>query len=51
MGKSTLLEKIRDWIGGISFDIFLWAGKMSADEYWNKIYEHEKICHKLNKDN
>ena len=47
MGKLNIIEKIRNWIGRVCFDIFLWSEKMSADEYWNKVYEHEKICRNL----
>jgi len=41
MGKRTLLERIREWIGGVSFEIFLWASRMTASEYRDALYEQE----------
>ena len=37
MGKQTFLNKIREFIGGVAFKIFLWANQTSADEYFDMI--------------
>ena len=29
----------REWIAGIAFDVFLWASRMTADEYIAAILE------------
>ncbi len=42
MGKFNLFEKLRKLIAGISFSIFLWAVRMSEDEYFLSIYEQEQ---------
>jgi hypothetical protein len=39
MEKQSLLDKVREWIGGIAFDVFLWAFRMTADEYRADILE------------
>ncbi len=42
MGKFNLFEKLRELIAGISFSVFLWAAKLSEDEYFTSIYEQEQ---------
>ena len=37
MGNIPLSERIRNWIGEVAFDVFLWAVRMSADEYFDMI--------------
>ncbi len=37
MGKDTLFDKLRYWISGIAFDVFLWANRMTANEYLSEI--------------
>jgi hypothetical protein len=39
MGKQTLWDYIRERIGGIAFDIFLWSFRMTADEFRAEILE------------
>lgn len=39
MGKQTFLGRIREWIGVIAFNVFLWAFKMTADEFRADILE------------
>lgn len=41
MDKETFLEKIRSFIGGFGFRVFLWSIKMTQDEYLKEI-SHEK---------
>lgn len=43
MGPQTLLERIREWIGGIGWRLFLWGMNLTADSYWKQIYEQEKM--------
>ncbi len=37
MAKETFIEKVRDWIGGIGFNVFLWSIRMTADEYLDMV--------------
>ena len=37
MGNISLLERVRNWIGEVAFDVFLWAVRMGADEYFDMI--------------
>jgi hypothetical protein len=39
MGQPSLLDRLREWIGGIAFDVFLWAYRMTNDEYLEMVYE------------
>lgn len=42
MEKETLMDKIRDIIGGIAFRLLLWSLQKTADEYWTEIYYQEQ---------
>ena len=37
MGKQSFFSKVREWIGGIGFDIFLWSIRMTEEEYCDAI--------------
>jgi len=37
MAQETFIEKVRDWIGGIGFNVFLWSIRMTADEYLDMV--------------
>lgn len=39
MGKATFFDNVREWIGGIGFRVFLWAYRMTQDEYFAEILE------------
>jgi nitrogen fixation-related uncharacterized protein len=39
MGQPTLLDKIREFIGGIGFRVFLWSINSTQDEYIEMILE------------
>lgn len=39
MGKISLADRLREWIGGIGFRIFLWSIRMTQDEYIDEIIE------------
>jgi hypothetical protein len=39
MGKPSLANRLREWIGGIGFRIFLWSMEMTQDEYIEQILE------------
>lgn len=41
MGKSTLLETIKDWISSIGWKMFIWGINMTEDEYFNSIFKQE----------
>ena len=43
MGKPSLFQIIREWIGGIAFSVFLWANRMTAEEYWNEISKPPEV--------
>ena len=42
MGNLSLSERIRNWIAEVAFDVFLWAVRMNADEYFEMIMSSEK---------
>ena len=46
MGELNIYEKIKGFVGGLGFDIFLWSHNMTQDEYINSIIEQEP-CEKL----
>ena len=50
MGKFNFFEKLRKLIASISFNIFLWAIKLSEDEYFTSIYEQEQTLHQALKE-
>ena len=37
MGKQSIFDKVREWLGGIAFDIFLWSARMTQDEYLDAV--------------
>lgn len=37
MGKQSIFDKAREWLGGIAFDIFLWSARMTQDEYLDAV--------------
>lgn len=45
MNKETLFDKLRDLIGSLGWKMFLWASEMTEEEYWERLYEHEKMLH------
>ena len=40
MGKPTLFDRIRRFISDVAFTVFLWANRMTEDEYRNNIFEY-----------
>lgn len=48
MGEYTLLDHIRDFIGGIAFTVFLWSARMTEEQYWDAIYEQEQYLREQN---
>lgn len=42
MGKQSFGELVRDIIAYASFGVFLWAIKMTRDEYWYEVYKQER---------
>ena len=42
MAKQSTLEWIREWIGGIAFNVFLWANRMTFDEYHAELMEEDR---------
>lgn len=47
MGKKPILEIIRQWIGGMSFRVFLWSIRMSEEQYWQEVWEKEEDKKKI----
>lgn len=43
MGTPTLLERFKSFVSSIGFRMFLWGIGMTADEYFDEIYEQEKM--------
>lgn len=48
MGKLSFWESVRVWIGEVAFDVFLWAIRMSADEYIDTIQtDHKELVYSI----
>jgi len=39
MGKQGLWSRLKEWIGGTAYDIFLWSINSTQDEYIEMILE------------
>ncbi len=37
MAQQTFLNKVREWIGGLAWSIFLWSARMTEDEYFAEL--------------
>lgn len=44
MGKYTFFDRFLDFISGLSFKIFIWSSRTTADEYWYSIYQQEIVA-------
>jgi len=42
MAQETFLDKVRDWLGGLAFSIFLWSIRMTQDQYIDAIIAESK---------
>lgn len=45
MTEFTFLARVKEFIGGVCFGIFLWSIEMTDEEYWHSIYEQESSIH------
>lgn len=41
MGEPSILKKLKEFITGIAFKVFIWGIDMSKESYWKLIYEQE----------
>jgi hypothetical protein len=41
MSKTTLWDKIREFIGGIGWDIFIWSTRMTEAQYFYSVYREQ----------
>ena len=41
MGKQSIVDKVKDFIAGIGWKLFLWGSEFTAEEYWETIYYTE----------
>ena len=39
MGTMLIWSRIKQWIGGIGFELFLWSNKQTVDEYTQEIIQ------------
>ncbi len=37
MGKQSLLDSVREWIGGVAFCVFLWSIRMTQEKYLDAV--------------
>ena len=47
MGELNVFERLKEFIAGVAFTVFLWASGMTQDDYWHVIYIQEKNRRKL----
>ena len=40
--KTTIIFKIKEIVGYVSWKLFLWSINMNQEEYWKQIYQQEK---------
>jgi len=43
MGRGKWYERLRLAVGRMGWRLFLWGNQMTAEKYWKKIYEQEKM--------
>lgn len=48
MEKVPTLKRIKQWIAGIGFRLFIWGNETTEENYWLDIYEQEKRWRKSN---
>lgn len=41
MSEETIKEKIKGWISGVGWRMFLWGIEKTAEEYWKEIQRQE----------
>jgi len=39
MGNPTIFDQIREWVAGIAWRVFLWAIRMTAEQYDQAVHE------------
>ena len=37
MAQQSFLDKVREWIGGLAWSIFLWSARTTEDEYFAEL--------------
>lgn len=42
MGRATIFDRVKEFIGGLCFRIFLRSVGMTDEEYWHEIWEQEE---------
>ena len=43
MVRPTFFDNVREWLGGIAFDIFLWSARMTQDEYLDAVVRESEL--------
>jgi nitrogen fixation-related uncharacterized protein len=51
MGKQTLFDRLREWVGGVGFRVFLWSIRATQDEYIEMILEDARREYQSEKNN
>jgi len=44
MGELTILDRIREFIGDIAWNVFLWSHRWTEDKYWEIMDEYRAKC-------
>lgn len=42
MGKMSLKDRLKQWVAGKAWRLFIWGNNTTDEEYWNEVYETEK---------
>ena len=54
MTPETVCDRVRRFIGGIAWKVFLWAQNMDEETYFDIIYQQEliyrKMCQRISKE-
>lgn len=42
MEKVPTIKRIKMWIAGIGFRLFIWGNETTEEDYWEEIYQQER---------
>lgn len=48
METVPIITRIKQWIAGLGFKLFLWGNSTTEEAYWEEIYQQEKYWRQSN---
>ena len=43
MKRGSIVERIKQWVAGIGFRLFIWGNDTTEEQYWEEIYQQERV--------